>query len=107
MLDEPMSNLDQKLRLHLRTEMRNIQRSLEATMLLVTHDQSEAAALGDRITLMNKGRIEQLGRPQDLYSRPANMFVAEFMAYPPINLIRGSLTRRGDDLCPETASLMR
>lgn len=101
LLDEPMSNLDQKLRLHLRTEMRNIQRSLKATMLLVTHDQSEAAVLGDRITLINKGRIEQIGKPQDLYSRPANMFVAEFMAYPPINLIRGSLTIRGNDLCFE------
>jgi len=98
LLDEPMSNLDQKLRLHLRTEMRNMQRCLEATMLLVTHDQSEAAALGDRITLINKGKIEQTGRPQDLYSRPANMFVAEFMVHPPINLIPGSLTSRGDEL---------
>jgi len=98
LLDEPMSNLDQKLRLHLRTEMRNLQRCLKATMLLVTHDQSEATALGDRITLINKGKIEQIGRPHELYSRPANMFVAEFMAYPPLNLIRGSLTSRGDDL---------
>lgn len=105
LLDEPMSNLDQKLRLHLRTELHNIQRSLGATMLLVTHDQSEAATLGDRITLMNKGRIQQLGKPQDLHRRPANMFVAEFMAYPPTNLIHGTLTGRGDGLCfQETGS---
>lgn len=98
LLDEPLSNLDQKLRMHLRMEIRNIQRSLKATMLLVTHDQTEAAALGDRIALMNRGRIEQVGKPLDLYRLPANMFVAEFMAYPPMNLILGSLTSRSDEV---------
>jgi multiple sugar transport system ATP-binding protein len=98
LLDEPLSNLDQKLRMHLREEIRNIQRSLKATMLLVTHDQTEAASLGDRIALMNEGRIEQVGRPMDLYGLPDNTFVAEFMAYPQMNLIRGFLTSRKDEI---------
>lgn len=93
-LDEPLSNLDQKLRMHLRRELRRIQRALGATMLLVTHDQMEAAALGDRIALINEGKVEQVGKPMDLYNRPANMFVAEFMANPAMNLIQGSWFHR-------------
>lgn len=96
LLDEPMSNLDQKLRIHLRRELRRIQRALNATMLLVTHDQAEAASLGDRVALINKGRIEQVGRPLDLYENPRNLFVAQFIANPSMNLVRGVLLGTGE-----------
>lgn len=94
LLDEPLSNLDQQLRIRLRSELRNIQRALKATMLLVTHDQMEAAAVADRVALINQGCIEQVGAPLELYKRPINIFAAEFMANPPMNLVRGSLVRR-------------
>lgn len=97
LLDEPMSNLDQKLRIHLRQELRRIQGTLKATMLLVTHDQAEAASLGDRVALLDGGRLAQVGRPMELYESPRNLFVARFMANPAMNLVRGVLmeTRHG------------
>ena len=95
LLDEPLSNLDQKLRLHLRSELRRIQRALQATMLLVTHDQNEAMAVGDRIAVIQKGRLEQAGTPGELYQNPRSMFVADFMGSPPMNLISGFVESRG------------
>jgi putative spermidine/putrescine transport system ATP-binding protein len=79
LLDEPLSNLDAKLREEMQIELRTIQRTLGTTTLLVTHDQSEAMALADNIVVMNKGRAEQVGPPQDVYERPATPFVAEFL----------------------------
>jgi putative spermidine/putrescine transport system ATP-binding protein len=79
LFDEPLSNLDFKLRLQMRTELRELQRRLGKTAVYVTHDQSEALALSDRIVVMSNGRIEQVGSPRDIYERPANSFVADFI----------------------------
>ena len=79
LFDEPLSNLDLKLRLAMRKELRELQRRLGKTALYVTHDQSEALALSDRIVVMSKGRIEQIGAPREIYERPANAFVADFV----------------------------
>lgn len=79
LLDEPLSNLDAKLREGMQLELRQIQRRLGTTTVLVTHDQSEALALSDRIVVMNGGRVEQCGRPEDIYERPATPFVANFL----------------------------
>ena len=87
LLDEPLSNLDAKLRTQLRAELKRIHRVLPTTSLYVTHDQVEAMTLGDRIAVMAEGRIQQLGVPQDVYDRPANLFVAGFIGSPPMNLL--------------------
>jgi spermidine/putrescine ABC transporter ATP-binding subunit len=79
MFDEPLSNLDLKLRLAMRKELRELQRGLGKTALYVTHDQGEALALSDRIVVMSNGRIEQIGSPREIYERPANAFVADFI----------------------------
>jgi iron(III) transport system ATP-binding protein len=79
LLDEPLSNLDARLRAQMRIEIRKIQQALNMTSMYVTHDQEEAMSLSDRIAVMNHGRIEQIGTPQDVYARPANRFVADFM----------------------------
>jgi inositol-phosphate transport system ATP-binding protein len=89
LLDEPLSNLDATLRLAMRSEIRRLQRRLGVTTLLVTHDQIEATTMADRIVVMNKGRIEQVGTADDLYRRPSSLFVASFVGAPPINLIEG------------------
>jgi len=87
LLDEPMANLDSGLRGRLRGELRRIQKSLAQTVLYVTHDQVEAMALSDRIAVMDGGRLQQVGTPEEIYSRPRNRFVAEFIGDPPINLL--------------------
>ncbi|RRD63844.1 ABC transporter ATP-binding protein [Fretibacterium sp. OH1220_COT-178] len=79
LMDEPLSNLDAKLRIHMRTEIRKIQRSLDITCLYVTHDQSEALTLSDRIMVMNGGRVEQIGAPHEIYAEPQSVFVADFI----------------------------
>ncbi len=79
LLDEPLSNLDARLRLELRGELQRIHRETRTTCLYVTHDQEEALSLADRIAVMNRGRIEQLGAPREIYERPANEFTARFM----------------------------
>ncbi|HEY7118525.1 MAG TPA: ABC transporter ATP-binding protein [Tepidisphaeraceae bacterium] len=89
LLDEPLSNLDAKLRLEMRTEIRRICRSAGLTAIYVTHDQKEALSIADRMAVLNKGRIEQVGRPQDLYLRPGNVFVANFMGE--TNLLAGTV----------------
>ena len=78
MFDEPLSNLDFKLRLQMREELRNLQRRLGKTSIYVTHDQTEALALSDRIAVLSHGQIEQIGTPDEIYERPASAFVAEF-----------------------------
>jgi inositol-phosphate transport system ATP-binding protein len=89
LLDEPLSNLDATLRLTMRSEIKTLQRQLGVTSILVTHDQLEATTMADRIICMRRGRIEQVGTPDDLYLRPASLFVAGFIGAPPINLLPG------------------
>ena len=89
LLDEPLSNLDATLRLAMRTEIKSLQERLKVTTVLVTHDQIEATTMADRIVCMAKGRIEQIGAPDELYLRPASKFVASFVGSPPINLLVG------------------
>jgi multiple sugar transport system ATP-binding protein len=86
LLDEPLSNLDAKLRNLARDELKQFQRRLGTTTLYVTHDQVEAMGLGDRIAVMNKGKVCQLGQPQEVYDEPADIFVAGFLGSPPMNL---------------------
>ncbi|WP_428032503.1 ABC transporter ATP-binding protein [Ancylobacter sp.] len=93
LLDEPLSNLDAKLRLQLRREIRTILSTFDCTSIIVTHDQEEAMGLADRIVLMNKGRIEQIDPPQDLYQRPKTLFAADFIGH--ANWIGGTLAHRG------------
>ncbi len=90
LLDEPLSNLDARLRLSVRQYIRDVQRRLRVTTLYVTHDQTEAMTLGDRVVVMNHGRIQQVASPADVYERPANSFVAGFVGTPPMNLLPAS-----------------
>ncbi len=90
LLDEPLSNLDAKLRGHMRGELKELHQRLGATFLYVTHDQVEAMSLADRIVVMNAGRIEQIGTPREIYDRPATRFVAEFIGAPQMNFIPGA-----------------
>jgi ABC-type sugar transport system ATPase subunit len=87
LFDEPQSNLDAGLRVHMRLELARLHRDMAATMIYVTHDQVEAMTLADRIVVFNQGRIEQVGTPDDLYQRPDNVFVAQFLGAPRINLL--------------------
>jgi multiple sugar transport system ATP-binding protein len=93
LMDEPLSNLDAKLRLTMRAQLKHIQKRLQTTTIYVTHDQIEAMTLADRIAIMDKGKIQQLGTPDDVYNDPANVFVAGFIGSPPMNLIAGSLEK--------------
>jgi sn-glycerol 3-phosphate transport system ATP-binding protein len=87
LFDEPLSNLDAKLRGQMRVEIRTLQRRLKTTSVYVTHDQLEAMTLADRLVVMNAGHIEQVGTPTELYERPATLFVAGFIGSPPMNFI--------------------
>ena len=89
LLDEPLSNLDAKLRVQMRAELKRLHTRLGITTVYVTHDQIEAMTLGDRIAVMSNGKLQQLGPPQELYDEPTNLFVAGFIGSPPMNLIRG------------------
>lgn len=89
LLDEPLSNLDATLRLQMRTEIKRLQRRLGVTAVLVTHDQIEATTMADRVICMRRGTVEQVGTAQDLYLRPASLFVARFVGAPPINTFNG------------------
>ncbi|MEO8802087.1 MAG: sn-glycerol-3-phosphate ABC transporter ATP-binding protein UgpC [Rudaea sp.] len=95
LLDEPLSNLDAKLRLTVRAEIARLHRRLNATMVYVTHDQIEAMTLGQRIVVFNRGHIQQIDTPMNLYARPANLFVAGFIGSPGMNFFRGRLSREG------------
>jgi sn-glycerol 3-phosphate transport system ATP-binding protein len=89
LLDEPLSNLDAKLRVQMRAELKRIHHRLGITTIYVTHDQVEAMTLGDRIVVMSAGEVQQIGKPHDVYRHPANLFVAGFIGSPPMNLLRG------------------
>ena len=94
LLDEPLAALDAALRLTLRAELVNLQKRLGTTMIVVTHDQVEAMTMGDRIAVMKEGRLEQIGTPDEIYNRPATLFVAGFVGSPPMNLIEGEIARQ-------------
>jgi multiple sugar transport system ATP-binding protein len=94
LMDEPLSNLDAKLRVEMRAYIARLHQELQTTTLYVTHDQSEAMTMGDRVALMRDGRIEQLDTPNALYDRPRNLFVAGFIGSPAMNIVRGTLTGR-------------
>ncbi len=98
LMDEPLSNLDAKMRVQVRAEIARIQRSLEVTTIYVTHDQSEAMTLGDRVCVMRGGVLQQVDRPQVLYDRPANLFVAGFIGSPAMNLVEAELAERNGGL---------
>ncbi len=91
LMDEPLSNLDAKLRTLMRAELKHLQRELATTTIYVTHDQVEAMTLADRIVILNEAKIQQVGDPASIYARPANTFVAGFIGSPPMNLIEGTI----------------
>ena len=92
LLDEPLSNLDARLRLQTREEIRRIQRETKVTTVFVTHDQEEAMSISDEIVVMKDGVIQQIGKPQEVYDNPCNLFVAKFLGTPPINVFRGKVS---------------
>ena len=96
LFDEPLSNLDAKLRVQMRLELTRLRRQLRATMIYVTHDQVEAMTMADRIVVLNQGRVEQAGRPLDLYHAPCNRFVAGFIGSPAMNFLEGSIVSAAD-----------
>lgn len=102
LMDEPLSNLDAKLRTHMRMEIRRIQRKLGITMIYVTHDQVEAMTMGDRIMILHEGEIQQVGKPIDIYNNPANPFVATFIGAPPMNLGKATIDRNTSELIIES-----
>ncbi len=96
LFDEPLSNLDAKLRVQTRAEISKLHHRLQATILYVTHDQTEAMTMGDRIVVMHKGKVQQVAPPQQLYGQPTNRFVAGFIGTPPMNFVEGELaTKKG------------
>ena len=98
LLDEPLSNLDARLRLDMRRHLRLLHRRLQATMIYVTHDQDEATALGDRVAVLDGGKLLQVDSPDILYRRPANRFVAGFLGWPPMNLLDGQLIEMAGEM---------
>ncbi len=95
LLDEPLSNLDAKLRVDVRAEIAELQRRTRTTMLYVTHDQVEAMTLGERVAVLNAGRLEQVATPRELYERPGSAFVAGFIGNPPMNILPGQVAGDG------------
>ncbi len=93
LFDEPLSNLDAKLRVQMRAEIKALHQRLKTTTVYVTHDQIEAMTMADRIVVMHDGVIEQIGTPLELYDRPDNLFVAQFIGSPAMNIVKGTLRR--------------
>jgi multiple sugar transport system ATP-binding protein len=110
LMDEPLSNLDAKLRVEMRAEIARIQRDLAVTTIYVTHDQVEAMTMGDRVCVLRGGFLQQVASPQELYDRPANLFVAEFIGSPAMNLVRAELAdgqvRFGSHMLPVPPSVV-
>ena len=105
LLDEPLSNLDARLRIETREEIRRIQKETGITTIFVTHDQDEAMAIADKMVVMSMGEIQQIGKPQEIYKNPTNLFVAKFLGVPPINLFKGMIKNHhlyiGEELITE------
>lgn len=104
LMDEPLSNLDAKLRVQMRAELSRLHKRLEATIIYVTHDQIEAMTMGDRIVVMKGGIIQQVGAPLDIFEHPANLFVATFIGSLPINIMKARIVVDGDNVCADTGS---
>ena len=104
LFDEPLSNLDAQLRVQMRTEIKALHQRLKSTIVYVTHDQIEAMTMADRIVVMDRGRIQQVGQPLELYDRPANKFVAAFIGSPSMSFVSGSLRTAGAKSWFETTS---
>jgi multiple sugar transport system ATP-binding protein len=100
LMDEPLSNLDAKLRGHMRSELKRLQADLGITTIYVTHDQVEAMTLAHRVAVMNQGIVQQIAAPREIYDDPANLFVAGFIGSPPMNFFQGELVA-GEFICPE------
>src|SRR5205823_10896746 len=98
LFDEPLSNLDAKLRVQMRAEIKKLQLRLQVTSVYVTHDQVEAMTMGNRIAVMNAGKIQQVGTPLDVYEQPQNVFVANFIGTPPMNFIKATVAEGGASL---------
>jgi len=105
LMDEPLSALDAKLRESLRTELKDLQRRLDATFLFVTHDQIEAMSMGDMVGVLNHGRLIQVGTPKEIYDNPRDTFVASFVGSPPMNLIHGTLDKGRAIIAPKEFEL--
>ena len=109
LLDEPLSNLDARLRLQTREEIRRIQRETGITTIFVTHDQEEAMSISDMIVVMKLGVVQQIGKPQDVYDDPVNLFVAKFLGTPPINVLEGTVKDSkvyiGEDMVMEVSGV--
>src|SRR4051794_37542560 len=103
LMDEPLSNLDAKLRVQMRSEISRMQRDLETTMIYVTHDQTEAMTMGTKVAVMKKGDLQQVDAPETLFARPANLFVAGFIGSPAMNLLNAKVSRTNDHLFVEFA----
>ncbi len=106
LMDEPLSNLDAKLRVQMRAEICRLQRKFSTTTIYVTHDQVEAMTMGDRVAVLNGGQIEQCDRPRDLYDRPANLFVAAFIGSPSMNFFPATVERRDAGLVAAVAEVV-
>ena len=104
LLDEPLSNLDARLRLQTREEIRRIQKETGITTVFVTHDQEEAMSISDMIVVMKLGVLQQIGKPQDVYDDPVNLFVAKFLGTPPINVLEGEI--KGGKICIGGAAVL-
>ena len=104
LMDEPLSNLDAKLRVQMRTQVARIQKTLATTTLYVTHDQTEAMTLGDRVVVMRGGIVQQVGSPTELYQRPSNLFVAGFIGSPSMNFLPATVEGGNAQLRPRHAS---
>ena len=96
LMDEPLSNLDAKLRNEMRAEIIKLRQRIDTTFIYVTHDQTEAMTLGDRIVIMRDGYIQQIGTPQEVFNHPANLFVAGFIGMPVMNFFDAKLLKNGD-----------
>jgi len=107
LFDEPLSNLDAKLRVAMRAEIKALHQRLKTTTVYVTHDQIEAMTMADRIVVMHDGRIEQIGRPLELYDRPDNLFVAQFIGSPAMNIVNGTLRRSNGNAYVESSGGVR
>ena len=101
LMDEPLSNLDAKLRVHARAELKKLHEKIGTTIVYVTHDQVEAMSMGDRIAILNGGILEQVGTPRDVYNNPINIFVAGFIGSPPMNMLEGTLVERNGNIAAD------
>ena len=104
-MDEPLSNLDAKLRNEMRAEIIKLRQRIDTTFMYVTHDQTEAMTLGDRIVIMKDGYIQQIGTPQEVFNHPANLFVAGFIGMPVMNFFDAQLKREGDKFFVEVGGI--